>query len=396
MLNSRRRGTALVAIPAVFAAFSLAACGSSLSSDSGGADKSGPVKVGLSVPLSGVYAALGEDMKRGFDLYLKQKDQKLGGHKVTVVSADEGETPQTGVPATTKLVTQDKVSAVVGIVNSATALGLRDTFIRSKVPLILANAGADGATSPVSPYVWRTAFTNGGVGEALGSQVADEVAGDSVYLMGADYAAGRESVGGFKSSFEKAGGKVAGETYTPFGKTSDFQPYLSKIRQSGAKAVYAFYAGAEAVNFVKQFSAFGLSKDVQLHGAGFLTEGGALAAQGAAAEGVRTSLHYSDQLDNATNAEFVKAYEAAYKEAPTVYAVQAYDAAAALDKALGKADGTSGEDIAKALGAVGEIDSPRGKWSFDKTHSPAQTYYLREVKTTDGKQGNAILKPLNQ
>ena len=396
MLNSRRRRKALVAIPAVFAAFSLAACGSSLSSDSGGADKAGPVKVGLSVPLSGVYAALGEDMKHGFDLYLKQKDQKLGGHKVTVVSADEGETPQTGVPATTKLVTQDKVSAVVGIVNSATALGLRDTFIQSKVPLILANAGADGATSPVSPYVWRTAFTNGGVGEALGSEVAGEVAGDSVYLMGADYAAGRESVGGFKSSFEKAGGKVAGETYTPFGKTSDFQPYLSKIRQSGAKAVYVFYAGAEAVNFVKQFNAFGLSKDVQLYGAGFLTEGGALAAQGAAAEGVRTSLHYSDQLDNATNAEFVKAYEAAYKEVPTVYAVQAYDAAAALDKALGKADSTGGEDIAKALGDIGEIDSPRGEWSFDKTHSPAQTFYLREVKTTDGKQGNAILKPLNQ
>lgn len=394
MLNSRRRSKALVAIPAVFAAFSLAACGSSLSSDSGGADKTGPVSIGLSVPLSGVYAALGEDMKQGFDLYLKQEDQKLGGHEVTVVSADEGETPQTGVPATTKLVTQDKVSAVVGIVNSATALGLRDTFIQSKVPMILANAGADAATSPVSPYVWRTAFTNGGVGEALGSEVADEVAGDSVYLMGADYAAGHESVAGFKSSFEEAGGKVAGETYTPFGKTSDFQPYLSKIRQSGAKAVYVFYAGAEAVNFVKQFDAFGLSKDVQLYGAGFLTEGGALTAQGAAAEGVRTSLHYSDQLDNAMNAEFVKAYEAEYQEAPTVYAVQAYDAAAALDKALGEAESTGGEDIAKALADVGEIDSPRGKWSFDKTHDAAQTYYLREVKTTDGKQGNAILNPL--
>ena len=218
---------------------------------------------------------------------------------------------------------------------------------------------------------------------------------DEVYLMGADYAAGKESLGGFKSSFEKAGGKVAGETYTPFGKTSDFQPYLSKIRQSGAKAVYVFYAGAEAVNFVKQFKSFGLSDDIQLYGAGFLTEGGALDAQGASAVGTRTSLHYSDQLDSERNAEFVKAYQAAYDEAPTVYAVQAYDAAAALDKALDKAEGSGGEDIAKALSDVGEIDSPRGAWSFDETNSPAQTYYLREVKTADGKQGNAILNPLN-
>jgi len=396
MLISDRRGKALVAIPAALAVISLAACSSSLSSDGGGDSSEGPVKIGLSVPLSGVYASLGEDMKQGFDLYLEQNDQQLGGREVDLVSADEGETPQTGVPATTKLVTQDKVSAVVGIVNSATALGLRDTFIQSKVPLIIANAGADGATSPVSPYVWRTSFTNGGVGESLGAEVADEVGSDEVYLMGADYAAGKESLGGFKSSFEEAGGKIAGETYTPFGKTSDFQPYLSKIRQSGAKAVYVFYAGAEAVNFVKQFKSFGLSKDIQLYGAGFLTEGGALDAQGAAAEGTRTSLHYSDQLDSARNRQFVAAYQAAYQEAPTVYAVQAYDAAAALDKALDQAEGSGGEDIAKALSDVGEIDSPRGAWSFDETNSPAQTYYLREVKTADGKQVNAILKPLNQ
>lgn len=394
---ARRSGRSLFAVSSLALTLSLTACGgSSLSSGEGGGSGDGSVKIGLSVPLSGVYASLGEDMKQGFELYLEEHDSKLGGRTVEVVNADEGEKPDTGVPATTKLVTQDRVSAVVGLVNSATALGLRDSFEGAKVPLVVANAGADGLTTPTSDYIWRTAFTNGGVGEALGAEVAEEIGAGSVYLLGSDYAAGRESVGGFKKTFEAAGGDVAGETYTPFGTTSDFQPFLNKVRQSGAKAVYVFYAGAEAVNFVKQFDSFGLKDDVQLYGAGFLTEGGALAAQGAAAEGVKTSLHYSDLLENDTNAAFVEAYQEAYDEPPTVYAVQAYDAAAALDKAIEEADSTNGEDIAKALGDVGEIDSPRGPWSFNESHDPAQSYYLREVTSSGGTLGNAIISTLGE
>ena len=376
----------------------LGACGGgSLSDDGGGSgDGSGPVKIGLSVPLSGVYAPLGEDMTQGFELFLEQNDGKLGGREIDLSSADEGEDPQVGVPATTKLVTQDQVSAVVGIVNSATALGLQDTFVQSKVPLIIANAGADDITADASPYIWRTSFRNGDVAAALGKQVAEEVGGGSVYLIAADYAAGEESVGGFKEAFEAAGGQVAGESYTPFGTTTDWQPYLSKIRKSGAKAVYTFYAGAEAVNFVKQYDKFGISEDAQLYGAGFLTEGGALDAQGEAAVGVKTSLHYSDTIESEGNTKFVEDYQAAYDELPTVYAVQAYDAAAALDAAIESADSTDGEGIGAALADIGEIDSPRGAWSFDENHDPDQPYFLREVQKTDAGFSNVVLDELDE
>jgi branched-chain amino acid transport system substrate-binding protein len=391
----RRLPVPLAAVTASLLA--LSACGgSSLSSGSGsGADASGPVKIGLSVPLSGVYSTLGEDMTQGFELYLDQHGKKLGGHEIKVVKADEGEGPDTGVPATSKLVTQDGVSAVVGIVNSATALGLHDTFVQSKVPLIVANAGADDLTKETSDYLWRVSFRNGAVGEALGKHVAEEVGDGSVYVMASDYAAGHESVGGFKKSFEAAGGKIAGESYTPFGTTSDWQPYLSKVRNSGASAVYVFYAGAEAVNFVKQYASFGLKDKVQLYGAGFLTEGGVLAAQGDAARGVRTALHYSDSIDTPENAEFVKAYQAAYDELPTVYAVQAYDAAAVLDKALEGAETTDGEGVAKAIAGVGDIESPRGTWSFDEHHDPNQPYFLREVGQTGSGLGNTVVRQLD-
>lgn len=392
-LRRRLRRAALLA-PLAALSLTVAACGGSLAEGAGG-ESSATVKIGLVVPASGVYEPLGVDMTRGFELYLEQHDGQLGGKEVKVVKADEGEGPDSGVPAVQKLVTQDRVSALVGIVNSATALGVKDTVSQSKVPLIVANAGADDVADG-QPYVWRTSFTNGAVGEALGAAVAEELGNDSVYLMAADYAAGHESVEGFKQSFEAAGGKIAGESFTPFGTTTDWQPFLSKAQNSGAKAVYVFYAGGEAVNFVKQYNSFGLHDKIQLYGAGFLTEGGVLAAQGNAAEGVRTSLHYSNLLDTPENKEFVEAYTAAYNgEQPTVYSVQAYDAAAVLDKALNDADGTGGEDIAKALEGVGEVESPRGAWSFDEDHNPDQPYFLREVESVDGGFGNAVLNQLN-
>jgi branched-chain amino acid transport system substrate-binding protein len=381
------------------AALALTGCGSSLDESggtkAGGGQSGGAVKIGLLVPLSGVYAPIGEDLRAGFQLYLDQHDGKLGGREVDLKTADEGEGPQTGVPAAQKLVTQDQVSAVAGVVNSATALGLRDFFDESRKPLLIANAGADDITGArKSEYVWRTSFSNGDVSAALGPAVAEEVKG-KVYLIAADYAAGKEMVAGFRKTFEAAGGKVAGEEYTPFGKTQDFQPYLSAIRKSGADAVFAFYAGAEAVSFVKQYKQFGLAGKTSLYGTGFLTEGGALAAQGTAAVGVKTSLHYSTELDSAANKEFVAAYQKAAKKPPTVYAVQGYDTAAVLDKALAEAGGDSGDALVKALAKVGSIDSPRGAWKFDADQNAEQQFYLREVTSSGGTAVNAVVGELD-
>ncbi|MFI0446356.1 ABC transporter substrate-binding protein [Actinomadura sp. 6N118] len=375
-------------------ALALSACSGSSLGQSGGGGSDGEIKVGLLVPLSGVYAPLGQDMRNGFQHYLDQHEGKLGGRKVKVVTADEGEGPQTGVPTAQKLVTQDQSAVVVGVVNSATALGLRDFFTESKKPLVIANAGADAITGAnKSEYIWRTSFANGKVGAPLGPAVAKEVDG-SVYLIAADYAAGREQVSGFRKTFEAAGGKVAGEKYTPFGKTQDFQPYLSGIRGSGAKAVYSFYAGAEAVSFVKQYKQFGLAGKTQLYGAGFLTEGGVLDAQGQAAVGVKTSLHYSTEIDTPRNKQFVADYRKAFQKAPTVYAVQAYDSAAVLDKALANAKNADGAELIKAFAGVGTIDSPRGQWSFDANHDAQQKYYLREVRSSGGTTVNAVVREL--
>ncbi|MGC5616866.1 ABC transporter substrate-binding protein [Georgenia sp. Z1491] len=376
----------------------LAACGGGSlgggDDDEAGEDGATSITVGLSYPQSGVYAPLGEDINQGFQLYLDQNDGQLGGLDVELVTADEGEGPQTGVPATERLVTQDGADVVVGIVSSAVALGLQDAFIQAEVPLILANAGANDITAEGSDYIWRSSYRNGDVSGAIGEHVVEAVGDGSVYLIAADYAAGQEHVAGFREAFEAAGGTVAGETYTPFGTTSDFQPYLSEIQASDASAVFAFYAGAEAASFVQQYDQFGLSEDIQLYGNGFIVEGDLLEAQGESALGIQTSLPYSAMIDTERNTEFVEAYEEAYGEYPTIYAVSAYDAAAAVDAAAEAAESIDGPGIAAALGEIGEIDSPRGPWSFDENHDPLTPYYIREVQEVDGELRNVIIAEL--
>jgi ABC-type branched-chain amino acid transport systems, periplasmic component len=374
----------------------LSACGSSVGGGSGGgAGGGGSVKVGLVVPQSGVYASLGTDMQRGWELWLDSNGKKFGNYTVETVVADEGETPQTGVPAVQKVLQSDGVDIVVGLVNSATALGVGDLLKESKKLLVVTNAGAADVTGKArTPYIWRSSFTNAQVSAAMGSYLAGSGFKEGVFAIAPDYAAGTEVIAGFKKTFEAGGGKVVGEAKPAFGKTSDYQPFLTQIQQSGAKATFCFFSGAEAITFVKQYQQFGLASTIPLYGSGFLTEGSVLKQQADAALGVQTTLHYSDQLDNPANKAFVQAYTAKYGDAPSTFSTQTFDAANVLNRALKSTTGLGGDALAVALGGIGSVDdSPRGPWTFDG-QSPRQHLYLRKVENVNGKLVNAVVQDL--
>ncbi|WP_251049215.1 MULTISPECIES: ABC transporter substrate-binding protein [unclassified Streptomyces] len=339
----------------------------------------GPLKIGLLVPRSGIYKALGDDMKAGFELYVEQHGGKLGGHEVKIVVADEGETADSGKAAAEKLVKQDHVLAVSGVVSSATINGVKDLFETGKIPLVGSNASPTTLTG--THFIWRTSYVNDEPGKALGAHVATKADGP-VFLIAAGYQAGKDEIEGFKSTFLAAGGKIAGtEVYTPFPQTTNFQPYLAQIEKSGAKSVFCFYAGGAAVDFVKQYRDFGLAGKIPLYAPGFLTEGGVLKGQGDAANGIRTALNYSADLDNPANKTFAPAYRSAYGSAPTTYAMASYDAAHVLDKAIAAAGGkVTSETVNAAIAKVGDIDSPRGTWRFNTGGTPVQPWYLREVE----------------
>ena len=357
----------------------------------------GRIKVGLVVPQAGVYASIGADMKHGWELWLERHGGKLGKFEATTVIADEGETPQTGVPAIQKLIQNDQVDVIVGIATSPVALGAQSIVAEAKKLLIVGNAGAGALTAGAkNPYVWRTSFTNAQIAAAMGKYLAGRADAGPVYVIAPDYKAGEEVIRGFKATFSAGGGKIAGEAKPAFAKTQDYQPFLTGIQASGARATYCFFAGAEAVAFVKQYAQFGLSTQIPLYGTGFLTEGSVMAAQGDAALGIQTALHYSTELDTPVNKEFVAAWRAKFNEAPAVYSVQMWDAANVLSRALATATALDGDSLAKAMGSVGIIDdSPRGPWSFDG-QSPKQKFYLRKVEKRDTGYVNALVADLGE
>jgi branched-chain amino acid transport system substrate-binding protein len=193
------------------------------------------------------------------------------------------------------------------------------------------------------------------------------------------YSFGEQSVAGFKEAFEQAGGKVVKELFLPFPNV-EFQPFLTEIANLKPDAVFVFFAGAGAAKFVKDYEAAGLKTNFPLYGSGFLTDG-TLEAMGGAGEGVLTTLHYADGLDNAREKSFRSGYVAAYKAQPDVYAVQGYDSAQLLAAGLSGAPAGAfdKEAVMKAMSAAA-IDSPRGAFTLSKANNPVQDIYLRKVE----------------
>ncbi|MFJ1703870.1 ABC transporter substrate-binding protein [Kitasatospora sp. NPDC088346] len=355
----------------------------------------GTVKIGLLASLSGTYKAVGTDLLDGFQLYLDTHDGRLGGHPVDLVTADEGDGAPTALPAATKLVKQDKVLAVTGVVGAGSVAAISPLLGEAGIPLVSSNGRP--AVKDVSRQ-WSTSFMSDEPGAAIAQYVRDTVDGP-VYAIGPDYQGGWDELRGFTDAFGKAGGQLAdpgGKTvFTPFPGTTDFTPYFNKIKNSKAKAVYCFYAGSAAVDFVKQYAQSDLA-GTPLYAAGFLTEGGVLNAQGDAAKGIRSVLNYAPDLDNAANRAFVSAWQSKHQSPPTTYAMASYDAAAVLDKAIGAAgERLDPQTLNTAISGLGQIDSPRGTWQFgSNTHSPVQKWYLREVRSDGRALSNQTVQDL--
>jgi len=373
----------------------LTATASGCAGDSGSKSSPDSIKIGLLASLSGTYQSVGTEIRDGFQLYLNTHDGKLGGHKVDLVVADEGNGAPTALPAATKLIKQDKVKALTGIVGGGSVAAVYPVLTEAKIPFIGSNGRPE--LKDVS-RVWHTSYLSEEPGAAIARHVRDTVKG-TVYAIGPDYQGGYDELRGFTDAFAKAGGKLAnpdGKTrWTPFPATTNFTPYFAQIKASGAAAVYTFYAGSAAVDFVNQYAQSEI-KDIPLYAAGFLTEGGVLNAQGDAARDVYSVLNYSPDLDNAANRSFVAAWKANHDGSPTTYAMASYDAAAVLDKAIGAAGGNPTPDqINKAIEGLGQIDSPRGSWQFSKTtHSPVQKWYLRQVRQDGRALSNTVVGDL--
>ena len=353
----------------------------------------GKLKVGLMLPATGTFAGLGTAIENGFKLYVTEQGGKLGGREIEYVKVDDESDPSKAVDNVNKLIKRDNVDVIVGTVHSGVAMAMAKSAKEAGTLLIVPNAGADAVTGPMcAENIFRSSFSNWQPGYAMGQAMAAKGHKTAVTITW-KYAAGDEMVRGFKESFEKAGGKVTKELNLPFPNV-EFQSLLTEIAAAKPDAVFAFFAGAGAVKFVKDYAGAGLKKNIPLYGTGFLTDG-TLEAQGADAEGVMTTLHYADALNTPRDNAFRAAYAKAYKMQPDVYAVQGYDAAQMLGIGLNavKGDAKKKAEFAAAL-TKATIDSPRGSFTVSPAHNPVQDIYLRQVSGKENKMIGVASKAL--
>ena len=352
-----------------------------------------PIKVGFMLPYSGTFASLGNMIENGFKLYVQEQGGKLAGREITYFKVDDESEPSKAADNVNKLIKRDQVDVLVGSVHSGVALGMAKAAKDNNTLLIIPNAGADAITGPLcASNIIRSSFSNWQPAYAMG-KVAAEKGHKKAITITWNYAAGTESVKGFTEAFEKGGGKVVKDLNLPFPGV-EFQALLTEIASQKPDAVYAFFAGGGAVKFVKDYAAAGLNKTIPLYGAGFLTDG-TLEAQGAAAQGMLTTLHYADNLDTPRNNAFRKSFALTYKSNADVYAVQGYDAAQLLGAGLAAVKGDlSKRDALTAAMRKTTVDSPRGKFSISPAGNPVQDMYLREAKGSNNEYRAIAVKAL--
>ncbi|MBY4945334.1 ABC transporter substrate-binding protein [Cupriavidus respiraculi] len=351
------------------------------------------IKVGFMLPYTGTYAALGNAIENGFRMYVQEQGGKLGGREVEFFKVDDESDPAKAPENATKLIKRDQVDVVIGTVHSGVQMGIVKVAKENNTLVIIPNAGADEATGPLcGPNIFRSSFSNWQPGYAMGQVVAGRGMKKVVTLTW-KYAAGEQSVKGFKEAFEAKGGKVVKELTLPFPNV-EFQALITEVASLKPDAVFVFFAGGGAVKFVKDWAAAGLKDKIPLYASGFLTDG-TLEAQGAAAQGLETTLHYADGLETPRDRNFRAAYAKAFKLQPDVYAVQGYDAAQMLAAGASavKGDMNKKTEVIKAIEAT-RVDSPRGVFTLSRAHNPVQDFYLRKVEGRENKVSSVAVKAL--
>src|SRR5262250_477392 len=328
------------------------------------------VKIGFVSTFSGPVAVIGNDMRNAFELALDHLGRKMGGLPVEVIYEDDGFKPEVGKQKTDKLIESDKVDFIVGYIWSNVLLASLKSAVDSKTFLVTSNAGPSQLAGELcSPYVFSTSWQNDQTPAAMGLFM-NQRGVKSVFLIGPNYAAGKDMLAGVKSTFK---GEVAGEEYTVWPSQLDFSAELTKAKNSNAEAIFVFYPGAAGVQFLNQYAQAGLKQQMPLYTA-FTVDELSLPLQKENAIGVPGAQQWVNDLPNEQNKRFVADYRKKYPNLrPTFYGAQSYDAAQLINSAVVKvkSDLTKKDDM-KAEMEKANFKSIRGPFKYGNNHIPIQ------------------------
>src|ERR1700686_4331906 len=346
------------------------------------------IKIGFVSTFSGPTAVIGNDMRNSFELALDHLGRKIGGMPVEVIYEDDQQKPDVGKQKTEKLIESDKVDFISGYIWSNVLLASIKPVVDSKTFLVIANAGPSQVAGELcSPYVFSTSWQNDQTPQAMGLYM-NQKGVKSVFLIGPNYAAGKDMLAGVASTFK---GKVVGQELTTWPSQLDFSAELSKAKAANPDAIFVFYPGKAGVQFLSQYEQAGLKGKIPLFTA-FTIDELSLPLQKELALGVPGTQEWVNDLPNETNKKFVAAYITKYPgKKPSFYGAQSYDAAMLIASAVAATKGnlSDKETLRKAMEKA-NFKSVRGNFKFGHNHMPIQNFYLQDV-VKDAK-GDFVLK----
>jgi branched-chain amino acid transport system substrate-binding protein len=361
------------------------------------------IKIGVILPYSGANADLGEVQDKAIDLYVKMHAKDIAPHTVQLIKRDEG--PPSGAnakTAATELITRDKVDLLFGVVFSPSAIAMAPVVTQAKIPFVIANAGTAWITQ-LSPYIVRFSFSMWHDGYAMGTYAKNTLLCKTAASAYTDFPPGKDSTEAFKTSFEKAGGKVVDAI--PMGNPAqvpDMTPFFQRIKDQKPDCMFVFIpSGSHAAAVVKTYGQLRLrDAGIKLIGPKDVVPDSKLQGMGDAAIGTIVMSSYSNDLDNPANKAFVQAWHATYgaDDYPDFESANAWDAIDAVFKTIkqlnGKFDGDAFVNAIKNYSGIG----PRGKVSIDPaTRDIVNDEHAMEViRKADGKLGTKILGTIPQ
>ena len=337
------------------------------------------IRIGFIAPTTGLYAQIGKDMVDGFQMYLDEHGNKLGGMDVKLIVEDDQGKPDTGVTKAKKLILQDKVHMFIGGLLASTGYALAPVSTAEKTLYISSVSSADDLTQrqlSKYPYFVRTSWTSSLPHHALGQWACDQGYKKAI-VIAADYAFGYETVGGFQKVFEDCGGKIVQKIWPPLG-TKDFGPYIPTMK-ADADMIFSTMVGPMALQFPKQLRGAGIKKPIV--GSGVSYDEFVLPFMGDEVIGDVSALHYGAGIDTPENEAFVKAYRAKYNKMPGYYSENNYSTAMWLDEALKKTGGKypGPEEFIKAMASI-KLKAPRGPVELDENRNPIENVYIKKVE----------------
>lgn len=314
-----------------------------------------PIRIGHLTPLTGFLGPLGEFAQKGAQLAADEVNAAGGvmGRPIELIMEDSVN-PQTASAKAERLIDRDDVALIVGEISSASALAIGQ--VADRLDTVFVNTGANSDAlrgESCNPFMFHMEAGNSMMVQTAGQYLlnSDLVKDKGWFALTADYAFGHDLRRVAKDFMEKNGGEFVGDELVPT-DTTDFSPYLLKIRQVQPDLVISNLAGNQITNFLKQYAEYGLPYPVA--GFGFDT-----AVAWGAGEGNFSGiwpLVWHHKVDAPSAQAFVKAFEEKYGQPPENQAWSDYNAIKIIAKAMQETQSTDSAAIADYLRSGAEFD----------------------------------------